>query len=262
MRGQKHELHAADEIGAGHHHKRGVAERGPHCRHRGGIADVVGSGLRQRNGVDAAGVPGGGNHQHRHHDEAGKPHAPAEPLAENLPDRRRQQRTERTRAGDDAKHGGADRLRNRASRNRHGDCGRGAGKRGADQDTAADHDADEPVRGRHQGEAHDVHQRTHDHDRAEAVAHRQRTGQRLQEAPGEVLHGQRQGEVRHRDADVVRQRLQEDAQALAQAHAERQHQRGADQDGQCGSQDLQEGHCSCSPLGARRGHRRLRFPAI
>ncbi len=98
---------------------------------------------------------------------------------------------------------------------------RGAGQRRADQHARADHDRDRcPLRGGHQGEAHDVHQRAHDHDRAEAVAHGHGAGERLQESPGEVLHGQRQREIRHRNADVVRQRLHEDAEALPQAHAQ------------------------------------------
>ncbi|MET3156957.1 hypothetical protein ABIF34_003982 [Bradyrhizobium japonicum] len=54
---------------------------------------------------------------------------------------------------------------------------------------------------------------------AEAVAHRHRAGERLEKAPGEVLHGERQREIRDRNVDVVSQRLHEDAEALPQPHA-------------------------------------------
>ena len=104
-------------------------------------------------------------------------------------------------------------------------------------------------------EADDVEQRADHHDRAKAVANRHGAGQRLQESPGEILHGQRQREIGHRDLDVLRQRLQEDAEALPQAHAQREHDGGADQDGKRGTQDLQQGHCCFSSVGSR-----LRLP--
>jgi hypothetical protein len=85
---------------------------------------------------------------------------------------------------------------------------------------------------------------------AKAVAHRHRAGERLQESPGEVLHGERKGEIGNRNVDVLRQRLQEDAERLPQAHAQREHDGGADQDGKRGTEDLQQGHCSSSPIGS------------
>jgi hypothetical protein len=69
----------------------------------------------------------------------------------------------------------------------------------------------------------------------------------LQKSPGEVLYRQRQSELRHRDADVAGQRLHEDAKTLPQAHAQGEHQRGADQDGKRGPQDLQQDHYFYSP---------------
>ena len=84
----------------------------------------------------------------------------------------------------------------------------------------ADHDADKAMRARHQRQARDIQQRADHHDRAKAEPHRHRAGERLQESPGQVLHRDRQGEVGNGDADVVGQRLQEDAERLAQAHAQ------------------------------------------
>jgi hypothetical protein len=107
------------------------------------------------------------------------------------------------------------------------------------------------LRAGQQREADDIEQRADHHDRAKAVAHGHGAGERLQESPGEVLHRQRQREIRHRDLDVLRQRLQENAEALPQAHAQRQHDGGADQNGQCGTQDLQQGHCCSSSVGPR-----------
>ena len=60
----------------------------------------------------------------------------------------------------------------------------------------ADQDRDHAVRGRHQGKADDVEQRAHDHDRPKTVAHRHRAGDRLQKSPGEILHRERQREMR------------------------------------------------------------------
>ena len=187
-------------------------------------------------------IPRRRQHEDRQHDEAGKPDAPAIAFIEHLPDRRRQQRAERARGRDHAQHGGAHRLRHRARRDRHRDRRRRAGERDADQHAAADQHAEEAVRARHQREAGDVEQRADQHDRPEAVAHGHGAGERLQETPGEVLHGERQREVGDGDADVVRQRLHEDAEALPQAHAQRQHDGGADQDRKRGTQDFQQGH--------------------
>ena len=40
-------------------------------------------------------------------------------------------------------------------------------------------------------------------------------------------------------------------ETLPQAHAQREHDGGADQDGKRGTQDLQQGHCCFSPIGSR-----------
>jgi hypothetical protein len=178
------------------------------------VANIIGGMLWQWYPIDPAREPGCGNHRNRQQHKAGKSDAPAKTFVQDLPERRRQQCAERSRRRDDAEHGGAHRLRHRAGRDRHRNRGRGASERGADQHTAADHDTDEPLRTRHQHKPRDVEQRAHHHNRAKAVSHGHGAGERLQEAPGEVLHRQRQRELRHRDTDVVRKRLQEDAERL------------------------------------------------
>ena len=102
--------------------------------------------------------------------------------------------------------------------------------RGSDQHPRPDHDAEQAVRRRHQCEACDVQQSAHDHHRTKAVTRRERAGERLQKSPRKILHGDRQREIRDGNCDVAGQRLHEDAEALAQAHAQAQHQRSADQD--------------------------------
>ena len=93
--------------------------------------------------------------------------------------------------------------------------------------------------------ARHIERRACHHERAIADAHRERAGDRLQEAPGEVLHRDRQREVRDRDGDVARQRLHEQPEALAQPHAERQHDRRR----RAGCPDRAQG--SAGPLIAR-----------
>ncbi len=67
-------------------------------------------------------------------------------------------------------------------------------------------------------------------DRPEAQPHDQRAGDRLQQAPGEVLDRDGQREVGDAERQVARDRLKKQTERLANAHAERQHDRGADQD--------------------------------
>jgi hypothetical protein len=247
LRGDEDELHAADEIGAGHHHEGRVAERHRYRRSGRDIAELIAGRLGQRDCVNLAGKPRRRQHRERQHHKTGQPRPPAEILAQHLPDRRRQQRAERARRRDHAEHGRAHRRRNRTRRDRHRNCRRRAGQRSADQDACPDHDGQESMRLRHQDQARNVEQRAHDHDRAKPVAHRPGAGERLQEPPGEVLHRNRQREFGDGDADVMRQRLHEDAERLPQAHAERQHQGGADQDRKRGTKGFEQGHVSCSP---------------
>ncbi len=197
MRGEKHELHAADEIGAGHHHEGGVGERDPGGDAGRRVADFVVRRLGQRNLVHPARVPGGRNHQEREHHKACEPHSPAVAFIEHLPDRRRQQRAERSRARHQAEHRRAHRRRHGAGGYRHRNGRRGTGERGADQNAAADHDAEKTVRGRHQRKAGDIKQRACHHDGPKTVAHCQRAGERLQKSPGEILHRERQREIGH-----------------------------------------------------------------
>ena len=107
MRGEEHELHAADEIGAGHHHEGRVAERdlGGGCRRS--VADVVGGLGRQRDLVGPARVPGRRQHEQRQDHKAGDADAPAKTFIQHLPDRRRHQCAERSRRRDHAHHGAA-----------------------------------------------------------------------------------------------------------------------------------------------------------
>src|SRR3546814_16711099 len=60
------------------------------------------------------------------------------------------------------------------------------------------------------------------HNLAGAPAVRDDAGQRLQQPPEEMLHAHRQGEDREGPAEVAAHRLQEDAEAEAGAHADRQ----------------------------------------
>ena len=69
-----------------------------------------------------------------------------------------------------------------------------------------------------------------------------RAGGGLQEAPGQVLHRHRQGEVGDSDGDVAGERLHHEAEALAHAHAEAGHDRRAEQDRQVRLQVLGEAH--------------------
>jgi hypothetical protein len=87
------------------------------------------------------------------------------------------------------------------------------------------------VRARHQDQSGDIEDGAGDHHRTKAITHRPGAGDRLQKSPGEVLHGNRQRKLGNRDADVMGQRLHENAERLPEPHAQRQHQRGADQDG-------------------------------
>ena len=115
---------------------------------------------------------------------------------------------------------------------RHRQRRRGAGKRSADQNAGADHHGDKPVRGGKRHKTDDIHERAGNHDRAKAEARRQCAGDGLQEAPSKVLDGDRQREIGHRNVDVLRQRLHEQAEALTQTHAEAEHDRRADEDRQ------------------------------
>jgi hypothetical protein len=256
MRGDEDKLHAANEIGASHHHKRRVAECDLHRDAGRGIADFVGGRLRQRNLVDLAGKPGGRQQRQRQHHEAGKARSPAVILIQHLPQWRRQQGTERSRRRNDPEHRAPYRRRHRARRHRHRDGSGRARQRRSDQDARSQHDAENSLRARHQHQPRDIKQRAHHHDAAKAVSHRERAGERLQKAPGEVLYRNREGEIRYRDPDVTGQRLQEDAERLAQAHAEAEHQRGADQNRQRGTKHTQQGHAVVLSFG-RDGERRL-----
>jgi len=104
------------------------------------------------------------------------------------------------------------------------------------------------LRARHQREPGNVKQRADHHDGAKAEPHRQRAGERLQESPGQVLYGDGEGEIGYRYRHIMGQGLQKDAEALAQAHAQAEHQRRANQDGKRGAKDLQQGHGFCSPF--------------
>ena len=179
-------------------------------------ADDFGSG----NLVDAAGKPGRRNQRQRQDHETGEPDPPAIAFIEDLPERRRQQGAKRSGARNHAQHRATHAGGHRARGDRHRDRSGRAGQRHADQHAAADHDREKAVRARHQRKARDVKHRADHHDGAKTVAHGQRTGERLQKSPGEILDGNREREVGNGDADVVRQRLHEDAERLPQAHAQ------------------------------------------
>jgi hypothetical protein len=98
------------------------------------------------------------------------------------------------------------------------------------------------MRRRHQRQARNIKRGADHHDGAKAVAHRERAGERLQKSPGKVLHRDRKRKVGNGDADIMRQGLQEDAEALPEAHAEREHHGCADQDRKRRSQGSEKGH--------------------
>ncbi len=152
-------------------------------------------------------------------------------------------------------HRASHRRRHSARRHRHRNRSSGAGQRRPDQHAGAEHDAEKPLRARHQREAQDVKHRADHHDGAKAVAHRHCAGQRLQESPGQVLHRDREGEIGDGYPDIMGQRLQEDAEALAQAHAQAEHQGSANQNGKRGTKHLQQGHDSCSFFAGRKTRR-------
>ena len=249
MRGQEHELHAADEIGAGHHHEGRVAERDLGGVAGRSVADVVGGLGRQRNLVRPARVPGRRQHEQRQDHKAGDARRASQNLhsasARSAPTpTRRAIPPPRPCPSPCCARSPAPRAPTPTSQSH---CAVQASEAPINT-PRADQDRDHPLRGRHQAQGPTMYiSEPTIMIGAEAVAHRHGAGERLQESPGEVLHGERQRELRHRNPDVVRQRLHEDAEALPQAHAEGEHQRGADQDGKRRPQDLQQGHCFYSP---------------
>jgi hypothetical protein len=62
------------------------------------------------------------------------------------------------------------------------------------------------------------------------VLHHHGAGHRLQQTPGQILDGDRQREVRHRDGEVAGELRGEQAEALPQTETQRQHQRRSEQD--------------------------------
>jgi hypothetical protein len=98
------------------------------------------------------------------------------------------------------------------------------------------------VCGGEQGETNDVEHGAADHQPPIAVFHHHGACDGLQKSPREVLDRDRQREVRHRDRKLARQLRREQAEALADAEAQGQHQRGAEQDRGDGAQRPQIRH--------------------
>ena len=80
------------------------------------------------------------------------------------------------------------------------------------------------------GEAHRVEQRAEDGDAARPEAIDQRAGERLRDAPDDVLHGNRHGEIGRLQPEVLHDGRLEQTEALPQPHGDRQHDGGARQD--------------------------------
>ncbi|SPC12602.1 hypothetical protein CO2235_150257 [Cupriavidus oxalaticus] len=239
VRGQEDQLHAADEIRQRHDDERRVPQRRAQRLPR--IALVGADECGQRQLVHAPRHPGRRQHHQRQQHERGQPGAPAVGLRHHLPDRRRQQRPERAGPRHQPQHRAAQRRRHWPCRHRHRQRAAGAGHRSADRHPRAQRDADHALRGRQQHQPGHIRQRAGQHQRPEADPRGPCARQRLQQAPGEVLHGDGHGEVGDRDADVPRQRRHEDAQALAQAHGQAEHHGGAKQDRQGRTEAVQAG---------------------
>ena len=128
VRGQEHQLHAADEVGARHHHEQRVAQRDAQC---GARRCRPRPPVRHRQRIDAAGHPGGRQHQQRQQRRSpSTPDAPARwPAASTWPDRRGDQRAQRAGGRDDAEHRAAHGQRHRARRHRQRQRAAGAGQR-------------------------------------------------------------------------------------------------------------------------------------
>src|SRR4029077_201411 len=80
--------------------------------------------------------------------------------------------------------------------------------------------------------------------------------QRLRKAPDDILHRQRQRKVGRRHREVVGDRRQEQSETLAYPHAQREQQRGANQDqpGLAVFRDDRWGHSGGDPGGTTQSH--------
>jgi hypothetical protein len=100
----------------------------------------------------------------------------------------------------------------------------GAGQRRTDQHARAHRHADQAARRRQHHEAGDIAGRPRHHQAAEAEPTGQRAGDRLEQAPGDVLDGDGDGEIGDLEREIAGQGLEEQPQALAQPQREAQHQ--------------------------------------
>ena len=239
MRRQKDELQPADEKRDGHDDEPRVLQRRDERLSGRALVNATRHRRRLGNLVGAPGKPGRGDHDDGERDKADDADAPAIAVRKPLADRRGNHGADRSGGRDDAIDEAAQLRRDGARGDRHRQRRRGAGKRSADQNAGADHHGDKPVRGGKRHKTDDIHERAGNHDRAKAEARRQCAGDGLQEAPSKVLDGDRQREIGHRNVDVVRQRLHEQAEALTQTHAEAEHDRRADEDRQRRSERTQ-----------------------
>ena len=243
MGGDEQELHAADEVGRGHHQE-GRASEGARQRGLGRLPVQLGGACRQGQAIDAAGDPGGRQHAERQHQEAQHAGTPAEVDGQPLPQRRRQQRAQRARRGDGAQHQAAPVAGHGARADGERNGRGGAGERQADQHARAQHHAQHAL-GQGEGEhARQVEDAAAQHHRPEADADGKRARHRLQEAPGQVLHRHGEREVGDADGDVAGERRHDQPEALADAAAQAQHDRRPDQDRQGRAQLLDEAHGS------------------
>ena len=144
MGGEEQELHAADEVGAGHHQERRVAEAARAARALGDSPPRLAPGAGSATPSTRPAIQAAGSMPSASTSEAQHARAPAMVVGQDLAERRRQQRAQRTRGGDDAQHGAAHAAghgaRAHGQRHRRGR----AGERHADQHARAQHHAHQP----------------------------------------------------------------------------------------------------------------------
>jgi hypothetical protein len=112
-----------------------------------------------------------------------------------------------------------------------GDARGRAGQRHADQHAGAQDDGQGALCRRSQPDAKDEQGAANHRDPARPVFVGEYAGDRLAHAPGDLLDGDRQREVRDRDPEFLGGRRLEEAEILTDAHGEGHHQRRSAQHG-------------------------------
>ena len=173
-----------------------------------------------------------GRERHDHQRDGGERQKRAVPAdARQQPLRERQHRELAERAGGrrDAERHAPFFGREPASKHARDDAERDARQARADQHAGRQHE--EPRRGGvgHQREPARVQEPAAEHHARRAEAVGDHAGERLREAPDQILHGDRQREGLASPAHFGRDRLQEEPEAVPDAHRERQDEAAADE---------------------------------